>query len=92
MRGFGGLVTFLVKDADARRTAVVVDSLRIPRIAPSLGGVESLVEQPMVMSYHDFNAEQRHAVGIPDNMIRIACGIEDSEDLIADLKQALERA
>jgi cystathionine gamma-synthase len=89
MRGFGGLVTFLVSGADARQAAAVVDALRIPRIGPSLGGVESLVEQPMVMSYHDFNSEQRHALGIPDSMIRIACGIENGEDLIADLRQAL---
>jgi cystathionine gamma-synthase len=91
MRGFGGLVTFLVKDADARRTADVVDAVRIPRIGPSLGGVESLIEQPIVMSYHDFTPEARRAVGISDNMIRLACGIENPEDLIADLKQALER-
>jgi cystathionine gamma-synthase len=90
MKGFGGLVTFLVKDADAAQTAAVVDALQIPRIGPSLGGVESLVEQPMVMSYHDFNREQRHAVGISDNMIRISCGIENGEDLINDLKQALD--
>jgi cystathionine gamma-synthase len=91
MHGFGGLVTFLVKGADARQTAAVVDAVRIPRIGPSLGGVESLIEQPMVMSYHDFTADQRHAIGIPDNMIRISCGIENREDLIADLRQALER-
>ncbi|MCL4191812.1 MAG: PLP-dependent transferase, partial [Thermoguttaceae bacterium] len=91
MRGFGGLVTFLVKDADWRETANVVDAVRIPRIGPSLGGVESLIEQPIVMSYHDFTIEQRRAVGIPDNMIRLSCGIEDAEDLIADLAQALER-
>ncbi len=90
MRGFGGLVTFLVKDADHAQTAAVVDATRIPRIGPSLGGVESLIEQPMVMSYHSFNKEQREAVGIRDNMIRFACGIENPEDLIADLKQALE--
>ncbi len=89
MKGFGGLVTFLIKDGDAQNTAAVVDALRIPRIGPSLGGVESLVEQPMVMSYHDFTPEQRHAVGISDNMIRLACGIENAEDLIDDLKQAL---
>jgi cystathionine gamma-synthase len=91
MSGFGGLVTFLVKDADAAQTAAVVDAVRIPRIGPSLGGVESLIEQPIVMSYHDFSPEARKAVGIPDNMIRIACGIENPEDLVADLKQALER-
>jgi len=91
MRGFGGLVTFLVKDADQRQTADVIDAVRLPRIGPSLGGVESLIEQPIVMSYHDFTREQRLAIGIPDNMIRLSCGIENAEDLIADLKQALER-
>ena len=91
MKGFGGLVTFLVKDADLRGTADVVDALRLPRIGPSLGGVESIVEQPAVMSYHDMNREQRLAVGIPDNMIRVSCGIENTEDVLADVKQALER-
>jgi cystathionine gamma-synthase len=89
MRGFGGVVTFLVKDADWRQTAAVVDAVRVPRIAPSLGGVESLIEQPLVLSYFEFTPEQRLALGIPDNMIRLACGIENSEDLIADLAQAL---
>ncbi len=90
MRGFGGLVTFLVKDADWRQTAAVVDAVRIPRIAPSLGGVESLIEQPLVMSYYEIPPEVRKQYGIPDNMIRLACGIENPEDLVADLKQALE--
>jgi cystathionine gamma-synthase len=91
MRGFGGLVTFLVKDADWRATADVVDAVRIPRIAPSLGGVESLIEQPLVMSYYQLTPEERAQFGIPDNMIRLACGIENSDDLIADLAQALDR-
>lgn len=90
MRGYGGLVTFLVKDADWKATAKVVDSVRIPRIAPSLGGVESLIEQPLVMSYYECTAEERQQYGIPDNMIRLACGIENAEDLIADLSQALD--
>ncbi len=90
MHGFGGLITFLVRDADADTTARVVDSVRLPRIGPSLGGVESLIEQPIVMSYHSHTPEQRRAVGIPDNMIRLACGIENADDLIADLSQALE--
>jgi cystathionine gamma-synthase len=89
MRGFGGLVTFLVKDADWRATADVVDAVTIPRIGPSLGGVESLIEQPLVMSYYERTPEERKAFGIPDNMIRLACGIENSDDLIADLQQAL---
>jgi cystathionine gamma-synthase len=90
MRGFGGLVTFLVKDADWRQTARVVDSVRLPRIGPSLGGVESLIEQPLVMSYYECSPEDRQRFGIPDNMIRLSCGIENTEDLIADLAQALE--
>ncbi len=91
MRGYGGLVTFLIDGADWRATADIVDAARIPRIAPSLGGVESLIEQPMVMSYFDATAEQRCEWGIQDNMIRMSCGIEDTDDLIADLKQALRR-
>ncbi len=91
MRGFGGVVTFTVKDADWRQTADVVDAVRIPRIAASLGGVESLVEQPLILSYYEVAPEQRRAWGIPDNMIRLACGIENAEDLIADLAQALDR-
>lgn len=90
MRGFGGLITFLVKDADWKETGAIIDACRIPRIAPSLGGVESLIEQPLVMSYFDYKPEERAKFGISDNMIRMACGIEDADDLIADLKQALE--
>ncbi len=90
MRGFGGLVTFLVKDADWKQTAAVVDRVRIPRIAPSLGGVESLIEQPLVMSYFECTPEERQRFGIPDNMIRLSCGVENTADLLADLRQALE--
>jgi cystathionine gamma-synthase len=91
MRGYGGLITFLVKDADWRQTANIVDAVQIPRIAPSLGGVESLIEQPLVMSYYEQKPEDRQRFGIPDNMIRLACGLENTEDLIADLQQALEK-
>jgi cystathionine gamma-synthase len=92
MRGFGGLVTFLLKDADWRETAAVVDAVKIPRIGPSLGGAESLIEQPLVMSYYELPVAERQRYGIPDNMIRLACGIENPQDLVNDLKQALERA
>ena len=90
MRGFGGLVTFLIKDADWRQTADVIDRIKIAKIAPSLGGVESLIEQPLVISYFECTPEERVKYGIPDNMIRMSCGIEDSNDLIADLKQAID--
>jgi len=89
MRGFGGLITFTVRDADWKETSRVVDSTQIARIAPSLGGVESLIEQPLVMSYYNCSPEDRKRFGISDNMIRLACGIENAEDLIADLDRAL---
>ena len=92
MRGFGGLVTFLVKDADWRQTANIVDDCKIARIAPSLGGVETLIEQPLVMSYFQCTPEERKRFGIQDNMIRVACGIENTADLIQDLSQAIDQA
>ncbi len=91
MRGFGGLITFLVRDADWRRCAKIVDAVKLPRIGPSLGGVESLIEQPLLMSYHECSEEDRQRFGISENMIRLSCGIEDTEDLIEDLRQALEQ-
>lgn len=91
MRGFGGLITFAVRNASWQEVSRVVDAVTIPRIGPSLGGVESLIEQPLLMSYHDFSREERERFGIQDNMIRLSCGVEDAQDLIDDLKQALDR-
>jgi len=91
MRGFGGVVSFEVRgDLDA--ASRVVDACRIPYIAASLGGVESLIEQPAVMSFYELTTEERLEIGIKDNLIRYAVGIEDAEDLIADMAQALDRA
>ncbi|MFN5706784.1 MAG: PLP-dependent transferase, partial [Planctomycetota bacterium] len=92
MRGFGGLVTFELKNPDWKAAAAVCDAAKLFRIAPSLGGVESLIEQPLVISYFKMTPEQRRQYRSPDNMIRISCGIEDAEDLIADLRQALAAA
>ncbi len=89
MRGYGGLVTFFLGGADWRQTAAVIDRMRVARIGPSLGGVETLIEQPMVMSYWNYSPAERAGFRIADNMIRMACGIEDTADLIADLDQAL---
>ena len=91
MSGFGGVVSFEV-DADLWGTAAVIDGVRIPYIAPSLGGVESLIEQPTVISYWDQGPDERARIGIKDSLIRYACGVEDVEDLWADLKRALEAA
>jgi len=88
MRGFGGVVTFEV-EADLDGTQRFVDAVRIPYIAPSLGGVESLIEMPVTMSYWDQPREERYALGITDSLVRLALGIEDADDLIADLDQAL---
>ena len=90
MRGYGGLVTFEVQDADWKETASIVDAAKLCRIAPNLGGVESLIEQPLVMSYWERTAEQRKEFGITDNMIRLALGIENADDIIADLSQCLD--
>ena len=90
MRGFGGVVSFEIA-GDLEATSRVVDACRIPQIAPSLGGVESLIEQPALMSFYELTTEERLMVGIKDNLIRYAVGIEDTDDLIADLAAALER-
>jgi cystathionine gamma-synthase len=90
MRGFGGVVTFEV-DADLEGTCRFVDACRLPYIAPSLGGAESLIEMPAIMSFWDLTPEQRRELGITDSLVRFSCGIEDPDDLIADLDQALAR-
>jgi len=90
MRGFGGVVSFEVV-GDLEAASRVVDACRIPQIAPSLGGVESLIEQPALMSFYELTTEERLMVGIKDNLIRYSVGIEDEEDLISDLTAALER-
>jgi cystathionine gamma-synthase len=88
MRGFGGVVTFTVR-ADLDGTAAFIDRLTLPHLAASLGGVESLIQQPAIMSHSDKSPEERAALGIRDNLVRFAVGIEDAADLIADLDAAL---
>ncbi len=88
MSGFGGVVSFTVR-GDLQATARFVDALTLPQIATSLGGTETLITQPALMSYYELDTEDRLALGIPDNLVRLALGIEDVEDLIADLEQAL---
>jgi cystathionine gamma-synthase len=90
MTGFAGVVTFEI-EGDLDAAIRFTDACQLPYIAPSLGGVESLVEMPVLMSYWDYPPAERQAYGITDSLIRLACGIEDADDLIADLDQALER-
>jgi len=89
MSGFGGVVTFEV-DADLEGTSRFVDACRIPRIAPSFGGVESLIEQPALMSYFELSTEELEAIGIKNNLVRLAVGIESTDELIADVVAALD--
>ena len=88
MSGFGGVVSFEV-DGDMETTIRFIDALRIPYIAPSLGGVESLIEQPAIMSFYEMDRSERLQIGIKDELVRFSVGIENAEDLIADLEQAL---
>lgn len=89
MRGFGGLVSFDL-DADEAGTLSFIDRLQIPRIGASLGGVESLVSHPASISYYELAREDRLAIGIADELVRYAVGIEDAEDIIRDVGQALD--
>ena len=89
MTGYGGVVSFEVYGA-LEETSRFIDRLEIPYIAPSLGGVDSLIEQPALMSYYEKTSEERLALGIKDNLVRFGIGVEDASDIIADLAQALE--
>jgi cystathionine gamma-synthase len=90
MRGFGSVVSFEL-DGGLPDCSRFVDAMTIPQIAPSLGGVESLIEQPALMSFYELTPEERARIGIKENLVRFAIGIEDTEDLIRDLQQALDR-
>jgi cystathionine gamma-synthase len=86
MAGFGGVVSFEI-DGSFETTGRFIDSLRIPYIGPTLGGVESIIEQPAAL--FSLDREERRVAGLKDNLVRYALGIEDAEDLIADLSEAL---
>ncbi|AXG39004.1 MULTISPECIES: cystathionine gamma-synthase [Enterococcus] len=88
MRGFGGMVAFELVDESS--VAAFVESLEVITLAESLGGVESLIEVPAVMTHASIPKEQREASGIKDGLIRLSVGIEDIEDLKNDIYQALE--
>ncbi len=90
MEGFGGVVSFTIRGT-LEETAAFIDRLHLPYITPSLGGTESLINQPALMSYYTLTSAERQAIGISDSLVRFALGIEDAEDLIADLDQALRQ-
>ncbi len=88
MNGFGGVVTFEVKD-DAEYALDFLSRLKIINIGPSLGGVESLITHPACVSYYNVPKDERIALGITDGLIRLAIGLENVEDIINDIDQAL---
>ena len=85
---FGGMVTVLI-DGDLERTKRVLERVQVFTLAESLGGVESLVNHPAIMTHASVPKEVREAGGVTDNLIRLSVGVEDIDDLIADLDQAI---
>jgi cystathionine gamma-lyase len=88
MTDFGGMVT-VVLDGDLERTKRVLERVQVFTLAESLGGVESLVNHPAIMTHASVPKEVREAGGVSDSLIRLSVGVEDVDDLIADLEQAL---
>ncbi len=89
MSAFGGMISVVVKGGlDAARR--MLEACRVFALAESLGGVESLIEHPAIMTHASVPAAQREALGISGGLIRLSVGVEDVEDLRADLAQALE--
>jgi cystathionine beta-lyase/cystathionine gamma-synthase len=89
MRGFGGMMSFTLKDDSIAAATKVLSNTKIFSLAESLGGVESLINHPASMTHASIPREQRIANGLADGLIRLSVGIEDAEDIIADLEQAI---
>jgi cystathionine beta-lyase/cystathionine gamma-synthase len=91
-RGSGGMVSFRLKNDSLEAARRLCSATRIFSLAESLGGVESLIEQPAIMTHASIPKAVRESYGVNDSLIRLSVGIEDREDLIDDLRQALEQA
>jgi cystathionine beta-lyase/cystathionine gamma-synthase len=89
MRGFGGMISFELKNDSAEETIRVLSATRLFSLAESLGGVESLISHPSSMTHASIPREERIKNGLSDSLIRISAGIEDPDDLIEDLDQAI---
>ncbi len=89
MDDFGGMVSFTTKGNNYERAIKIVENLKIFTLAESLGGVESLAGHPASMTHASIPKEEREKTGVVDSLIRLSVGIEDEDDLIADLKQAI---
>lgn len=89
MRGFGGMISFLLKDESLENAVRVLSSTKIFSLAESLGGVESLINHPASMTHASIPREERIKNGLSDSLIRLSVGIEDADDLAEDLRQAI---
>src|ERR1700754_3630699 len=90
-KGFGGIVTFSLKEDTQEAATAFVTSTNLFKLAESLGGIKSLLSHPSTMTHKTIPAEKRKAAGITDSLIRLSVGLEDTEDLIGDLRLTLER-
>jgi len=89
MKDFGGMISIVLKNASVEETFRIASSFKVFSLAESLGGVESLINHPATMTHASIPKVERERVGVVDNLLRLSVGIEDVEDLIEDLKQAL---
>ncbi|MBX3165026.1 MAG: cystathionine gamma-synthase [Bacteroidetes bacterium] len=89
MRDFGGMISIVLKDKSIDTTFKVASSFKVFSLAESLGGVESLINHPATMTHASIPKEEREKAGVVDNLLRLSVGVEDVEDLLEDLKQAL---
>ncbi|MBN2243731.1 MAG: aminotransferase class I/II-fold pyridoxal phosphate-dependent enzyme [Acidobacteria bacterium] len=90
MQGGGGVVSFETK-GDLNSARKLIDSLQLCFVGPSLGGVETLITHPAMVSYYDYTRKERYALGIKDTLFRLALGIEDAGDIIDDLERGLSK-
>jgi cystathionine beta-lyase/cystathionine gamma-synthase len=89
MRGFGGMMSFELKDDSIETARKVLSGTHLFSLAESLGGVESLINHPASMTHASIPREERLRNGLSDALIRLSVGVEDAEDLIADLQKAI---
>ena len=89
MRDFGGMLSFTLKDDS--KAVLLMESVELFSLAESLGGVESLINNPATMTHASVPREERLKSGLVDSLMRLSIGVEDAEDLIADLGQALDK-
>ncbi|MBL7842201.1 MAG: cystathionine gamma-synthase [Cyclobacteriaceae bacterium] len=92
MRDFGGMLSFTLKDDSVEKASALMKSVELFSLAESLGGVESLINHPASMTHASIPKEERIKNGLSDSLIRLSIGVEDAEDLIEDLQQALSKA